>query len=234
MKNAIITAATKGMGRAIAIAFAKENVNLAICARTENDLAAFKAELAAINPDIKVFTAAIDVSLKEQLLAFAAKAESELGAIDIIVNNAGTYIPTAILDDADDTLDVSLGINLKPAYLLYRYFGKKMVAAGSGHIFNICSVASVNPVVSAGSYSVTKFALLGLTKVMRLEMQQHGVKVTAIIPGSTLTNSWDGVQVDKDSMVLPEDIASAVINIYKMSPGANVDEIVIKPAGGQI
>lgn len=234
MKNAIITAATKGMGRAIAIAFAKENVNLAICARTEGDLAAFKAELASINSGIKVVTAAIDVSRKEQLMSFAETAEKELGSIGIIVNNAGTYIPTPILDDADDTLDISLSINLQPAYLLYRYFGKKMIAAGSGHIFNICSVASLSPVVSAGSYSVTKFALLGLTKVMRLEMQQHGVKVTAIIPGSTLTNSWDGVAVDKDTMVLPEDIASAIINIYKMSPGANVDEFVIKPAGGQI
>jgi short-subunit dehydrogenase len=233
MKNAIITAATKGMGRAIAIAFAKENVNLAICARTEKDLAAFKTELLSINPNIKVVTAAIDVSKKDQLLSFAEKAE-ELGSINIMVNNAGTFIPTAILDDEDDTMDTCLDINLKSAYLLYRYFGKKMIAAGLGHIFNICSVASVNPVVAAGSYSVTKFALLGLTKVMRLEMQQHGVKVTAIIPGSTLTASWDGAQVDKDAMVLPEDIASAVINIYKMSPGANVDEFVIKPAGGQI
>src|ERR1700753_494237 len=132
MKNAIITAATKGMGRAIAIAFAKENVNLAICARTESDLAAFKAELASINPNIKVVTAAIDVSKEEQLLHFAWKAESELGYIDIIVNNAGIFIPTPILDDADDTLDTCLDINLKPAYLLYRYFGKSMIAGGSG------------------------------------------------------------------------------------------------------
>jgi short-subunit dehydrogenase len=234
MNNALITAATKGMGRAIAIAFAKENANLAICARTENDLSAFKAELLAINPNIKVVTAAIDVSVKDQLLQFAQNAETELGGISTIVNNAGIYVPNPILEDADDTLDISLGINLQPAYLLYRYFGKKMIAAGGGHIFNICSVAALTPVVSAGSYSVTKFALLGLTKVMRLEMQAHGVKVTAIIPGSTLTNSWDGVAVEKDTMVLPEDIASAIINIYKMSPGANVDEIVIKPAGGQI
>src|ERR1700761_2753150 len=126
MKNAIITAATKGMGRAIAIAFAQENVNLAICARTEADLAAFKAELSAINPHIKVFTAAIDVSVKTQLLQFAQDAENELGSISIIVNNAGIFIPNYILDDADDTLDKSLGINLQPAYLLYRFFGKKM------------------------------------------------------------------------------------------------------------
>jgi short-subunit dehydrogenase len=234
MKNALITAATKGMGRAIAIAFAKENVNLAVCARTEADLAAFKSELLGINPNIKVVTAAIDVSVKEQLLQFAQTAESELGNISIIVNNAGIFIPNPILDDVDDTLDKSISINLQPAYQLYRFFGKKMIAAGEGHIFNICSVAAINPVVNAGSYSVTKFALLGLTKVMRLEMQQHGVKVTAVIPGSTLTASWDGADVDPNTMVLPADIASAIINIYKMSPGANVDEIMIKPAGGQL
>ena len=69
---------------------------------------------------------------------------------------------------------------------------------------------------------------------MRTEMQQYGVKVTAIIPGSTLTDSWKGMEVDKDKMVMPEDIASAIVNIYKMSTGANVDEIIIRPVGGQV
>jgi len=234
MKNALITASTKGIGRAVAIAFAKENINLAICARNENDLAAFKAELSAINPQIRIFTAATDVSIKAEVLSFAAAAEKELGAISIIVNNAGIYEPNAILQDSDDAFENGINTNLRPAYLLYRYFGKSMIAAGGGHVFNICSVAALNPIAEAGTYSVTKFALLGLTKVMRLEMQQHGVKVTAVIPGSTLTDSWKDVKVDKDTMVLPDDIASAIINIYKMSPGANVDEIIIKPAGGQI
>jgi len=76
--------------------------------------------------------------------------------------------------------------------------------------------------------------LLGLSKVMRLEMQEHGVKVTAVIPGSTLTDSWKGMAVDPDKMVLPEDIAGAIVNIYGMSAGANVDEIIIKPANGQV
>jgi len=234
MKNALITAATKGIGRAVAISFAKEGINLAICARGEQDLLAFKNELLAINPNIQVVTVATDVSIKEQILQFAATAEKELGAISIIVNNAGIYQPSSILDDADDTFLKSVNTNVAPAYELYRYFGKTMIAAREGHIFNICSVAALNPIAEAGTYSVTKFALLGLTKVIRLEMQQHGVKVTAVIPGSTLTSSWDGVKVEKDTMVLPEDIASAIINIYKMSPGANVDEIIIKPASGQI
>ena len=234
MKNAIITASTKGMGRAIAIAFAKEGINLAICSRHLNDLLTFKNVLLAVNPELKIFTAVADCSIKEQVIEFAAAAEAELGAINIIVNNAGIYEYSSILDDKEETFDKHVNTNLMPAYELYRYFGKKMIAAKDGHIFTICSVASLNPIAEAGTYSVTKYALLGLSKVMRTEMQQHGVKVTAIIPGSTLTDSWKGMEVDKDKMVLPEDIASAIVNIYHMSAGANVDEIIIKPTYGQI
>ena len=114
------------------------------------------------------------------------------------------------------------------------FFGKKMMEKRSGHIFTICSVAALDPIAAAGSYSVTKIALLGLTKVMRLEMQSYNVKVTAVIPGSTLTDSWKGIEVNKDEFVSPDDIASAIINTYKMSAGANVDEIIIKPVGGQV
>jgi short-subunit dehydrogenase len=234
MKNAIITAATKGMGRAVAIAFAKEGINLAICARNDNDLLSFKNELLAVNPNIKVFISVTDCSVKKQLLKFAADAERELGVISIIVNNVGMYEHSSILNDGEETFEKEVNTNLAPAYLLYRYFGKKLIAARDGHIFTICSVASLTPIAEAGTYSVTKYALLGLSKVMRTEMQPHGVKVTAIIPGSTLTDSWKGMTVDKDTMVLPEDIASAVMNIYKMSAGANVDEIIIKPTYGQI
>jgi short-subunit dehydrogenase len=138
------------------------------------------------------------------------------------------------LDEGENAFDKQLDTNLMPAYHLYRYFGKAMMEAREGHIFSICSVAAINPIAEAGSYSVTKFALLGLNKVMRLEMQPYNVKVTAIIPGSTLTNSWKDAVVDKDQFISPEDIASAIVNIYKMSTGANVDEIIIRPVGGQV
>lgn len=234
MKNALITGSTKGMGRAIAIAFANEGLNVAICSRNEKELLDFKKELLDINPGINVFAQVADGSNKAQLTGFADAAQRELGFIDVVVNNLGTFIPTSILDDADDTFTKQINTNLMPTYELYRFFGKTMIGARTGHFFNICSVAALNPVVQAGSYSVTKYALLGLTKVMRLEMQEHGVKVTAVIPGSTLTDSWKDAVVDKNTMVLPEDIASAIINIYRMSAGANVDEIIIKPAPGQL
>jgi short-subunit dehydrogenase len=213
MKNALITGATKGIGRAVTIAFAKQGINVAICSRNEADLLDFKAELQSIAPGITVVTAIADCSKRDELINFASFTEKKLGFVGIIVNNVGMYKHVAILEDSEDSFQKQIDTNLMPAYELYRFFGKSMVSVGEGHIFNICSVAGINPIPEAGVYSVTKYALLGLNKVMRLEMQEHGVKVTAIIPGSTLTDSWRDMEVDKTKMVLPEDIASAIINI---------------------
>lgn len=234
MENSLITGATRGMGRAIATAFAREGVNLAICSRNAAELDAFKQELHTVNDTIKVVTMVVNVSIKKEVLQFAAYAVQELGAINVIVNNAGIYEPASILDDDEDTFERLINTNLMPAYQLYRYFGKTMMGARRGHIFNICSSASITPVVEAGMYSVTKFGLYGLNKVMRLEMQPYGVKVTAVIPGSTLTSSWKDVQVDSSKFIMPDDIALAIINAYRLSPGANVDEITIKPVFGQL
>lgn len=234
MKNALITGATKGMGRSIALAFAKQGLNLAICSRNIKDLEETRSSLLKVNPAITVSISVADAGIKQQLLDFALKAEHDLGDIQVLVNNVGVFKPTSILDDDEDAFESQFNTNLRPAYELYRYFGKKLAAAKQGHIFNICSVASLSPVITAGTYSVTKAATYSLSNIMRLEMQQYGVKVTSVIPGSTLTASWDGVKVDPDKFVLPEDIASAIITIYNMSAGANVDEITIKPVSGQL
>jgi short-subunit dehydrogenase len=234
MENAIITGATKGIGRAIAMAFAKQGLNIAVCSRNNEELLLLQDDLKKVNPNITVVISKTDASKKDEVLTFAGLAEQELGFISVIVNNVGIYEPSSILDDDDDTFTRLMNTNLMPAYELYRYFGKTMMASGKGHIFNICSVAALNPVVEAGMYSVTKSALLCLTNIMRLEMQTYGVKVTTILPGSTLTDSWKDTSVDPDKFVSPDDIASAIICAYSMSAGANVDEIVIKPVTGQV
>ncbi len=234
MKNALITGATKGIGLAIAKALAKEGINLAICSRNEQDLRSVKEALLQINPNVKIFTCVADCSLRDDVLNFAAKAERELNAIQILVNNAGLFLPGNILDEPGDHLQKQLDLNLMAGYELYRYFGKKLMAARAGHIFNICSVASKNVVANAGSYSVTKFAQLGLNHVMREEMKAYQVKVTAILPGSTLTNSWAGTTVPPEKFVLPKDVAEAVVNCLKMSKGTNIDELIIQTATGEI
>ncbi len=234
MQNALLTGATKGIGLAIAKALAEEGVNLAICSRNEQDLLSVKEALLKINPDIKVFVRVTDCSLQDEVIRFAAEAERELQSIQIIVNNAGMFLPGSILDEDENALQKQLDLNLMAGYELYRYFGKKMMAARCGHVFNICSIASKNVVANAGSYSVTKFAQLGLNHVMREEMKAYGVKVTAVLPGSTLTDSWAGTTILPEKFVLPEDVAAAVINCLKMSAGANVDELIIRTTTGEI
>jgi len=234
MENVLITGATKGIGRAVAFAFAKQGLNIAICSRNIEELQIVQQQLLAVNPDIKVVIRQTDCSNKIQLLDFAAFAEQQLGFTKVVVNNAGQYEPVNILNDTETTLSDQLAVNLMPAYELYRYFGKKMMAARSGHIFNISSAAALAPVVNAGSYSVTKAALHSLNHIMRLEMQSSGVKVTAIVPGSTLTESWAGTAAEPGRFVMPEDVAAAIISAYNLSGGANVDEIIIKPVFGQV
>lgn len=232
--NALITGATQGIGKAIATAFAKANINLAICARNGHELSSVKEALLQNNPQIKVFVCVADCSVPEEVRRFAAEAEQELQSIQIIVNNAGLFLPSQILDEPEDNLQKQLDLNLLAGYELYRFFGKKLMAARAGHIFNICSVASKKVVVNAGSYSVTKFAQLGLNHVMREEMKAHQVKVTAILPGSTLTNSWAGTSIPTEKFIQAEDVAAAVIYCLNRSAGANVDELIIQTATREI
>ena len=234
MQNALITGATKGIGLAIAQALAKEGINLAICSRNEEELLQVKEALLQINSQIKVFIRSTDCSLRDEVRQFAAEAEQELQTIQIIINNVGAFFPASILEEEENALQKQLNLNLMAGYELYRFFGKKLVAARSGHIFNICSVAGKQVVANAGSYSVTKFAQRGLNDVMREEMKAYQVKVTAVFPGSTLTDSWNGTTITTEKFILPQDVAAAIITCLKMSAGANVDELIIQTTTKEI
>ena len=225
--NAIVTGATKGIGRAIAIKLAKEGYNLAICARSQTDLTALTAELESTG--VQVFAMSADCSNKSEVYAFCAFATAALPEIDLLVNNAGIFLPASIFDESDEAFELQQNLNLNCAYYLAKYIGKCMISRRSGHIFNVCSIASKEVVENAGSYSVTKSALLSLNNVLRQELAKYNVKVTAILPGSTLTSSWEGTTIPEDKFVQPEDIASTLFHILGLSAGANVDEVIIKP-----
>jgi short-subunit dehydrogenase len=109
-----------------------------------------------------------------------------------------------------------------------------MKKQSSGYIFNICSIASLKPVPSASSYSISKAALLSLTRALRDSLMAFGIKVTAIIPGATLTDSWSGTSLPAERFVSADDVAATVIACLQMSAGANVDEIIIRPQEGEI
>lgn len=225
--NAIITGATKGIGRAIAIKLASEGYNLAICARNEAELHALALTLASFG--VKVHYQVTDCAIKSSVYQFCDFCSTVFEHIDLLVNNAGVFLPGSFLDEDDERFEQQLHVNLSSAYYLSKFVGRQMRAQQSGHIINICSTASKQIKENAGSYAVTKSALLSLNNVLRDELAKHNVKVTAILPGSTLTDSWDGTEIPKEKFVQPEDIAESISQLLKLSTGANVDELIIRP-----
>ena len=109
-----------------------------------------------------------------------------------------------------------------------------MIKEGSGHILNMCSVASVIAYPDGGSYSISKFALLGFSKVLREELKLKGIKVTSVLPGATWSDAWSGVDLTRDRLIDPKDIALSVSSAIKMSPAAVVEEIIIRPQLGDL
>ncbi len=228
----IITGATKGIGRAIAEAFANEGADLAICARTAEDLEAFKTDFKSKFPNIEVFTKSVDMSDKAAVLQFATDVKSKWGQIDVLVNNAGVFLPGEVSKEEDGALEKMIETNLYSAYYLTREI--LPVMAAKGHIFNMCSIASVIAYPNGGSYSISKFALLGFSKVLREELKEQGIKVTAILPGATWSASWAGVDLPKSRLMQATDIANSVVGAWKMGPSAVVEEIVIRPQLGDL
>lgn len=227
--NALVTGASKGIGRAIVFELAAAGYHLAICARGAEELTVLCTELQEKYPDVEVYARATDCGVMEDLRVFAREAHRQLGEIDVLINNVGIYVPATILDEPDDTLAQQMQVNVYSAHELSRFFGQKMRAAGKGHIINICSVASLEPVVAAGSYSVTKYALLGLTRVLREELKPAGVRVTAILPGATFTHSWEGTNIATEHFIQAEDVARCVMTCLELGAGASIDELVIRP-----
>jgi short-subunit dehydrogenase len=107
-------------------------------------------------------------------------------------------------------------------------------AQKSGHIFTICSTASITAYTAGGSYCISKFALLGFTKVLREETKLQGIKVTAILPGATLTPAWDGVELPESRFIPADDVASTIYSAYTMNPSTVLEEILIRPQLGDI
>ena len=227
--NAIVTGATKGIGRALVMHLAANNYNVALCARNEADVGAFVEELNGMYPKQNFYGMTADLEQQNEVRAFADFALGSLNTVDVLINNAGLFIPSDLMSEESAILERQMKVNVYAPHFLSKFFAKQMSVRGSGHIINICSIASYKPLVSSASYSISKAALLTLTKLLREELFSFGIKVTAILPGATLTDSWAGTSLPPNRFVLADDVAKAVISCLSMSEGANVDEIVIRP-----
>lgn len=232
--KAVITGATKGIGRAIAENLAAAGYDLAVCARNAASLEAMKADFAKKFPKITILTQVTDVRDKNQLIAFATKITNCWSMVDILVNNAGVFTPGSIHQEPDGLFEQLMETNLYSAYYLTRALIPLMLKQKRGHIFNMCSIASLKAYPNGGSYTISKFALLGFSKVLREELQTKGIKVTAILPGATWTDSWAGVTLPESRLMQAQDIAKALLAATQLSPSAVIEEIVMRPQLGDL
>ena len=231
--NIVITGASKGIGFAIAETFASYGHDLYLTSKTAKDLEVSVGVLRTKYPLVKIEAMAADLSLKGDVDAFSKWCLQNTQP-QILVNNAGYFVPGKIQDEAEGQLEQQLNTNLMSAYHLTRALLPSMLSNTSGHIFNICSIASLNAYENGGSYSISKFALLGFSKNLRLELKDKGIKVTAVCPGATYTNSWAGSGIQADRIMDSNDIAKMIYAASQLSAQAVVEDIVMRPQLGDL
>lgn len=233
-KLLIISGGTKGIGRAIVEKFLNHNYDIATCARNKQDLKQLKTEMEAKFPRAKTHIFRADLSDKEEVLQFAGFVKGLNQPIDVLINNTGFFIPGKIHEEEEGALESMMNTNLYSAYHLTRALLPDMISRKEGDIFNMCSVASIMAYPNGGSYSISKFALLGFTKVLREELKQEGIRVIGILPGATLTASWEGVEIPPERFMKSSDIADSVLSAHQLSRQTVVEEIIIRPQLGDL
>lgn len=232
--NAVITGASRGIGKALAQIFALHGYNLLLCARTESHLLETIESLKASYPNVSVDGQALDIGKKTEAALFGEWVLNHADTVDVLINNAGTFIQGNVSDEPDGTLETMLEVNLYSAYHTTRAILPKMKAQKSGHIFTTCSIASLAAYPGGGAYGISKYALLGFTRNLRAELKEHGIKVTAIIPGAVYTDSWKGSGVAESRIMEAEDLAKMIFAATQLSPQAVVEDIVIRPQLGDL
>jgi len=233
-KYILVTGGTKGIGRAIIEKFAADGFHIITCSRNAADLRALKLDIQQKYTFSKVHYLPTDISDPLAIDNFIQFVKSLKVKIDVLVNSAGVFIPGKITEEDSSALQFMLNNHVLSAYHITKALVDDMIKRKSGHIFMMCSTASITPYTNGGSYCVAKYAQYGLTKVLREELKPHQVKVTAILPGATYTASWEGVDLPADRFMKPEDVASAISNAYGMSANSVVEEILIRPQLGDI
>jgi len=232
-KNVIITGASRGIGKAVAEIFAANGHDLYLSSR--NEVALYKAmeELQTKYPSISIKAKAFDLTDKQQAKDLGNWCLKYM-VPDIIINNAGLFEPGSVHNEPEGLLEKQLAINLNSAYHLTRTLLPKMMERRSGHIFNLCSIASLNAYENGGAYSISKFAMYGFSKNLLEEMKPYNIKVTSIHPGAVLTDSWGDYDNSAKRIMEAEDIAKMIFASTQLSAAACVEDILIRPQLGDL
>jgi len=232
-KNVLVTGASRGIGKAVATIFAANGNDLFLSSRNEVALYKSMEELQTSHPTISIKAKAFDLSDKQQAKDLGSWC-LKYAVPDIIVNNAGLFEPGSVYNEPEGTLEGQLAINVNSAYHLTRALLPEMMKRRSGHIFNLCSIASLHAYENGGAYSISKFAMYGFSKNLREEMKPYNIKVTSVHPGAVLTDSWGDYDNSSNRIMEAEDIAKMIFACTQLSPAACVEDIVIRPQLGDL
>ena len=231
----LITGASQGIGAAIAKAFAAEfhGVSLALVARSEANLAKVCRACTRLGA-ARAEAFACDVSAELPVATMARSVLERFGHVDVLINNAGQFGGAPFDTMSVAQFDGLIGSNLRSLFLVSKAFVPEMARRGSGDVFNMGSVAGLRVFAGGAGYSAAKFGVTGLSKVLRAEYQERGVRVCCVYPGATVSPSWKGSGIPEERMMPAEDVAQAFIAAYRMSRRTVLEEIVLRPQRGDI
>ncbi len=225
---ALVTGAGRGIGAAVSRTLAELGAALVMTGRNRQSLEATAAALSPSGSAIDVIPCDIqDLRSVEDL---ASQVEQKHGRLDILVNNAGVGVFGRPLHElAPGDWDRVLNTNLRGVYHMIRSFAPKMIAARSGHIINISSLAGKNPVPNGAAYAASKWGLNGLSYSVAEELRGYGIRVSVVCPGSVDTDLSPHEGKDKSRMLKPEDVAHVVEMLVTQAPESFVSEVLIRP-----
>ncbi len=231
---ALITGASRGIGKAIAFEFGAKGFDLVLSSKKVENLLSTQQELQQTYPSITVDCFAADLSTEKgcnDLVNYFTKTYSHL---NVLINNAGMFLPGTLMEENSQQMQFQLDLNFFSAYRITQGLWGLLKTTRRAHVFNMCSIASITAYAAGGGYSVSKFALLGFSKSLRLEGMPHGIAVSAVLPGATLTDSWAGVDLPESRFMRASDVASVIGNAFDMNERTVMEEVVIRPVLGDI
>lgn len=229
---AVVTGAGRGIGRAVAAAFAREGAFVVLAARSPREIASVQRDIEAAGG--RALAVATDVRQEPAVAALVSRALAEGGRIDCLVTAAGLAAFGPVADAKTADWDQLMAVNLRGAFLCCRAVLPAMTAQRRGTIINIGSVVTSRTLPGSGAYTAAKYGLLGFSRVLAEEMRAHGVRVGVLSAGATDTSLWDAVPQppDRALMLKPEQIAEVALLMAALAPGATLEELMLLPQAG--
>ena len=226
-KVALVTGASSGIGLAISRRLGQMGARVSLCARNAENLERAASTLRTAG--IQVLALRTDVTRGDEVVGFVSETQRTLGPVDILVNNAGIGIFGPFQDQTEADWNAILDTNLKSVFLASRAVAPEMIRRKTGHIINICSLAGKSTFANGAIYCASKWGLLGLTGCMAEDLRAHGIRVSAICPGSVATEFSPHAGKDPSKMLQPEDVAHTVAAIVTQAPGSFISEVQMRP-----